>query len=258
MKGKTIVNPTSGKSVVILGATSGVARPLAGEFARRGYAVGLAGRDLEELERLAADLRTRYETACHVLRFDALAFQQHEAFPGQCAQAFGTLPDGIVLCFGYMADQERAQADFETARRTIDTNLTGAVSILERFATPFALRGAGFIAALSSVAGDRGRKANYIYGASKAGLSAYLQGLRNRLYASGVRVTTVKPGFMDTPMTFGMNLPALLTASPEAAAAAIAKAVERGSNVTYVSFFWRYIMWIIRSIPEFQFKKMSV
>lgn len=252
------MNPSSGKSVVILGATSGVARPLAGEFARRGYVVGLAGRDREELERLAADVRTRYETACHVLHFDALAFQEHDAFPRQCEEVFGALPDGVMLCFGYMADQERAQADFETARRTIDTNLTGAISILERFAAPFALRGAGFIAALTSVAGDRGRKANYIYGASKAGLSTYLQGLRNRLYASGVQVTTIKPGFMDTPMTFGMNLPPMLTASPEAAAAAIARAVERGRNIAYVSFFWRYIMWIIKSIPEFQFKKMSV
>lgn len=252
------VNTSSAKSVVILGATSGVARPLAGEFARRGYIVVLAGRDAEELERLAADLRIRYNTDCHTLPFDALAFQDHERFPGQCEQVLGRLPHGVMLCFGFMADQEQAQGDFEIARRTLDTNLTGAVSILERFATAFAARGSGFIAALTSVAGDRGRKANYIYGASKAGLSAYLQGLRNRLHASGVQVTTIKPGFMDTPMTFGMNLPGLLTASPESAAAAIAGAVERGKNVAYVPFFWRYIMWIIKSIPEFQFKKMSV
>lgn len=252
------MNSSSGKSVVILGATSGVARYIARGFGALGYAVGVAGRNIEELERLAADVRTRYAVDCHVLQFDALAFEEHEHFPGQCEQAFGEMPGGVVLCFGYMADQAHAQEDFETAHRTLDTNLTGAVSILERFAGIFESRGSGFIAALSSVAGDRGRKMNYIYGASKAGLTTYLQGLRNRLHGAGVRVTTIKPGFMDTPMTYGMDLPGPLVASPESAAKAMVDKIVRGKDMAYVPFFWRYIMWIIKSIPEWQFKKMSV
>lgn len=252
------MNPPPPKSVVILGATSGVARYIADQFARLGYSVGLAGRDMEELERLATDIRTRYDVSCHTFYFDALAFDGHGAFPAQCGQAFGELPGGVVLCFGFMADQAAAQADFAIARRTLDTNLTGAVSILEAFAAEFETRGAGFIAALSSVAGDRGRKANYIYGASKGGLTVYLQGLRNRLYASGVQVTTIKPGFMDTPMTYGMKLPGPLTASPETAAKAMVKAITGKKNVVYVSFLWRYIMCIIKSIPEWQFKKMNI
>lgn len=252
------MNASSGKSVVILGATSGVARSIARRFGALGYTVGLAGRDREELEILAADVRARCAVACSILPFDATAFETHADFLDQCAQVFGELPGGVVLCFGYMADQALAQKDFEVARRTIDTNLTGAISILERFAAAYEARGNGFIAALTSVAGDRGRKMNYIYGAAKAGLTAYLQGLRNRLHASGVRVTTIKPGFMDTPMTYGMSLPGPLVASPEAAAKAMVDKITRGKDSIYVPFFWRYIMWIIKSIPERQFKKMSV
>lgn len=246
------------KSVVILGATSGVARYIANEFARLGCVVVLAGRNNEELETIAGDLRVRHEITCHVLDFDAVAYDSHETFVARCVELPCGLPDGVVLCFGYMTDQERAQADFAAAHRTLDVNFTGAVSILEHFAAVFEKRGAGFIAALSSVAGDRGRKMNYIYGAAKAGLSAYLQGLRNRLHASGVQVTTLKPGFMDTPMTFGMDLPGPLVTAPDAAARAIVAAILKGRNIAYIPFYWRYIMCIIKSIPEWQFKKMSI
>ncbi len=246
------------KSVVILGALSGVARYLADAFARQGFAVVLAGRDTQELELLARDLRVRHEITCCCLEFDALHFDGHSAFVQRCAEALDGMPGGVVLSFGYMAEQLDAQRDFAVARRMLDTNLTGAMSILEHFAGAFEERRCGFIAALSSVAGDRGRKLNYIYGASKAGLSVYLQGLRNRLHASGVQVTTIKPGFMDTPMTYGMKLPKPLVAAPDAAARAMARAILKGRNIVYVPFFWQYIMWIIRSIPEWQFKKMSV
>ncbi len=246
------------KSVVILGALSGVARHLADAFAREGFAVVLAGRDMTELDLLARDLRTRHRVSCCCLAFDALNVDSHGAFVAQCTEALGELPGGVVLSFGYMADQSEAQRDFAVARRTLDTNFTGAVSILEQFAAAYEDRRCGFIAALGSVAGDRGRKMNYIYGASKAGLSVYLQGLRNRLHEAGVQVTTIKPGFMDTPMTYGMKLPKPLVAAPDAAARAMTRAILKGRNIVYVPFFWRYIMWIIRSIPEWQFKKMSV
>lgn len=246
------------KSVVILGGASTVARAIAHEFAREGYALVLADYDREENERIAADVRVRFETECTALPFDATDYDSHGAFVAQCTETLGALAEGVVLCFGFMAEQQDAQADVKIARRTIDTNFTGAVSILERFAAAFEKRQSGFIAALSSVAGDRGRQSNYIYGASKGGLSVYLQGLRNRLHPAGVSVTTIKPGFMDTKMTYGLDLPGPLTASPEQAARAIYKAIQKRRDEAYILFMWRYIMMIIRNIPEWQFKKMKL
>ena len=246
------------QGVVILGSASTAARYIAHEFARAGHNLVLADFDHRENEIIAADVRVRFGVECYAFNFDATAYDTHDKFLEDCERELDGLPQGVVLCFGYMAEQEDAQADFAKAHRMIETNYTGAVSILERFATRFAERGSGFIAALSSVAGDRGRQANYLYGSTKAGLSVYLQGLRNRLHASGVQVTTIKPGFMDTKMTYGMPLPGPLVASPEQAAQAIYKAIAKGKDEAYVLFFWRYIMMIIKNIPEWQFKKMNI
>jgi len=248
----------SEKSVVILGSTSAVARAIAHQFAQAGYDLVLGDFDQRESSRNAADIRIRYNCACYPIAFDACDFGSHEMFIEDCERKLGALPTGVVLCFGYMAEQKDAQADFNKARRTIDTNFSGAVSILEGFAARFETRGSGFIAGLSSVAGDRGRKANYIYGAAKAGFTTYLQGLRNRLHDSGIQVTTIKPGFMDTKMTYGMKLPKPLTATPEQAGKAIYTAIAKKKDEAYVLFMWRYIMLIIKNIPEWQFKKMSV
>ena len=246
------------KSTVILGAASTVARYIAMEFARAGHALVLADFDEEECARIAKDVAIRFGVPCHAVAFDALGHERHPAFLDTCREKLGGLPGGVVLCFGYMAEQSEAQEDFAKAKRTIDTNFTGAVSILEVFAAAFEGRKSGFIAGLSSVAGDRGRKANYIYGASKAGLTTYLEGLRNRLHEAKVQVTTVKPGFMDTKMTYGMGLPAPLTASPEQAARIIFNAIAKGKDIVHVLFMWRYIMLLIRHIPEWQFKKMDI
>jgi short-subunit dehydrogenase len=244
--------------VVVLGATSSIARATAQAFAAAGYAVVLGARDPEENARLAADIAVRHGVPCTALPFDAEACATHPAFTAECARALGGAVDGLVLCFGFMAAQADCQRDFALARRTIDVNFTGAVSILECFAADFEARGVGFIGVLSSVAGDRGRQSNYIYGSAKAGLSTYLQGLRNRLHKAGVSVTTIKPGFVDTKMTFGLPLPGPLVASPERAGAAICRAILARRDVAYVPFFWRYIMLLIRCIPEWQFKKMGM
>lgn len=246
------------KAVVILGSASSAARYIAHEFARRGYALALADFDDEENERIAADVRARFATPCSAIHFNATAFDTHAQFVEDCEGLLGGAPEGVVLCFGFMPPQKAAQADFELARRAIDTNFTGAVSILERYAAQFETRKSGFIAAMSSVAGDRGRQANYLYGASKGGLTVYLEGLRNRLHAAGVAVITIKPGFMDTKMTYGMPLPGPLVATPQQAARVIFAAIEKRKNTTHVLWFWRYIMWIIRHIPEWQFKKMNI
>ena len=140
----------------------------------------------------------------------------------------------------------------------IAVNLTSAISILEAFAAVFEQRGSGFLGVLSSVAGDRGKQTNYIYGATKAGLTCYLEGLRVRMFKSNVTVTTIQPGFVDTKMTFGLPLPGPLVATPTQAGKAIYRAISAGKDEAYVPFFWRYIMLIIRAIPRRVFKKMSM
>lgn len=245
------------QTVLILGAGSAIARAVAGEFAGRGYDLLLAGRDPEELEALSADLRLRHGVQAQGQAFDALSFDTHEAFLEQCRRAAKDTLFGTVLCFGYLGDQTLAQNDFREARRILDTNLLGAVSILSLLANHLESKREGFLCALASVAGDRGRQSNYVYGTAKAGLAVFLQGLRNRLFASGVRVITIKPGFVDTQMTYGR--PGLfLVASPQAAGKRIVQAILRGADESYVPGFWRPVMLLIRSIPERIFKRMRL
>jgi len=233
------------QTVLILGATSSIARAVAGEFASHGYDLILAGRDCEEMQTQAADLEIRYGVKARVYPFDALDLESHERLAG------------AVLCVGYLGDQNAAQTDFREARRILDTNFTGCVSALNVISNHFEKQGSGFICALSSVAGDRGRQSNYFYGAAKAALSAYLQGLRNRLHRAGVRVVTVKPGFVDTRMTFGRpNL--FLVASPQSVARGVYKAATDGKGVVYLPWYWRWIMLVVRLIPEGLFKRMRL
>lgn len=246
------------KSVLILGATSAMARATAECFARAGYALVLAGHDAEEIEILAADLRVRHGVACTGVPFDAATVEVHDRFLDQCEEALGESPGGLVLFFGYMADQAAAQADFNLVRRMVDVNFTGAMSVCERFAARCEARGNGFLGIVSSAAGDRGKQSNYLYGACKAGLTAYAAGLRNRMFPKGVSVTTLIPGFVDTKMTYGLPLPGPLVASPEKAGRVVFDAVCKGRDVAYVPGIWRWIMLIIKHVPEWQFKKMSM
>ena len=247
----------AGRTVLILGAASAIARAVAGEFGRRGYDLVLAGRDVEELDRLAADLRLRFGVKTQSRAFDALALDTHGAFVEACREASEDSLAGAVLCFGYLGDQSVAQKDPTEARRILDTNLGGAVSILSLLANHFEEKRGGFVCALSSVAGDRGRQSNYFYGAAKAGLTVFLQGLRNRLFRSGVSVITIKPGFVDTQMTYGK--PGLfLVASPQAVARLIVEAALKGKDQAYVPRFWRPVMLLLRLIPERIFKRMKL
>ena len=216
----------------------------------------VAARDEPELERIASDIRVRYNVDVHAIVFDAADHASTETLCDRCAAAAGMLA-GVVVGFGFMDDHATTQADSNLIRLTMNANLTESAVILEKFATHFLEQGAGFIVGITSVAGDRGRQSNYIYGASKAGMSTYLQGLRNRLDKQGVRVLTVKPGFVDTKMTFG--LPGLfLVATPESVGRTIHRAVQREKDVMYVPWFWRYILLIIRAIPERVFKRLSL
>jgi len=234
--------------VLILGATSAIARHVAASFAARGRPVFLAGRNAAEAERLAADLRIRHHVEAVAGHFEAEDYEGHREFLRGVVRRMGDL-DGVVVAFGYLGEQAAAERDLEETFRVIDRNFTGAVSILNHCAEFFETRRGGFVVAISSVAGDVGRRSNYLYGAAKGGLNVYLQGLRARLFPAGVRVLTVKPGFVDTPMTFGR--PKLfLVASPAEVGEKIVRAAERGGEVVYVPWFWRFIMLGVKLIPE--------
>ena len=243
------------ETVLILGATSAIARATAGAFAARGHAIYLASRDMDELRRIAADLRLRHGVEVRYGLFDAEATETHGAFLQSVIDEMKGLT-GVVLAFGYLGDQLAAR-DFSVGAKVIAANFTGAASILSHCANYFEPLQRGFIIGISSVAGDRGRQSNYVYGAAKGALSLYLQGLRNRLHASGVRVITVKPGFVDTAMTYG--LPGLfLVASPQSIGERIARAPGKSADVLYLPWFWRYIMLIIKHIPEPVFKRLKL
>lgn len=240
--------------VLILGAKSDIARALAHTYAKAGHPLYLAARHSEQLIPDLSDISVRYNVSAKAVEFDALNVDSHQSFLDELLPA----PFGVICVVGYLGEQEVAQRDFSEAKRIIDTNFTGLVSVLNLIANHFEQRGSGFIVGVSSVAGDRGRQSNYLYGSAKAALSAYLSGLRNRLNAAGVQVLTVKPGFVQTKMTESMALPKALTADPEQVAADILRAQRRGRNVLYTRWYWQPIMATIKSIPEFIFKRMKL
>ncbi|MHB1676026.1 MAG: SDR family oxidoreductase [Sulfuriferula sp.] len=243
------------KVVLILGATSAIARATAAVFAAQGYDLYLAGRDAEELTRIAADLAIRYQVKAGWGVLFAEALDSHARFFAQAISSMGEM-DGVVLALGYLGNQQAAR-DFNVGAEVILVNFTAAASLLSHCASYLETRKQGFIIGISSVAGDRGRQSNYTYGAAKGALSLYLQGLRNRLYGSGVRVITVKPGFVDTAMTYGM--PGLfLLASPQYVGERIVRALDKSADIIYLPWFWRYIMLIIKSIPESVFKRLKL
>lgn len=240
---------------LVLGASSSVARAFARVAAEDGADIILAGRDTEDLKRTAADVALRTGKKVDTLAFDAEATGKHDAFVKTAARKANFL--NVFLAFGAMPDQEAIDADFALAERTVAVNYLGAMSILQRLAPLLEAQGAGCVVVLSSVAGDRGRLKNYVYGSAKAGLNVYLQGLRARLWRKGVSVTTVKPGFMDTDMTWGID-GMFLVATPEQCARACLKLAKKGRDVAYFPAFWWLIMTIIRHIPERIFKKMNI
>lgn len=241
-------------SVLILGATSDMAIAIARKFAAAGHTIQLAARNVSRLQPLQTDLTIRNQSNCTLHEFDALDFAGHQNFVSNLP----SLADITICVFGYLGENEVARKDWNEASKIIHTNFTGAVSILNVISNKYAAQKKGIIVGVSSVAGERGRQSNYIYGSSKAGFTAYLSGLRNRMYHEGVHVLTVQPGFVYTSMTEHLQLPALLTARPEDVAKVVYNSVMDRKNIIYVKWFWRWIMLIIRCIPEFIFKKMKL
>jgi len=241
-------------TALILGATSDMAIAIARKFASHKYDIQLAARNTASLQALQSDLSIRHNVQCTLHSFDALNYASHPAFFEQ----LNPKPDVTICVFGYLGEATTARNTWNEAERIISTNYTGAVSILDAAANYYSNQKKGTIVGISSVAGERGRQSNYHYGSAKAGFTAYLSGLRNRLFHDGVHVVTVQPGFVYTRMTENLQLPKLLTGQPADVANTVYKAVDKKKNVVFVKWFWRWLMFIIRNIPEFMFKKMKM
>ncbi|HEX9464825.1 MAG TPA: SDR family NAD(P)-dependent oxidoreductase [Alphaproteobacteria bacterium] len=242
---------------LILGASSTIARAFARAAAAANANIVLAGRDVSDLEATAADLRVRFNQRVEVVEFDARAPATHAQVFDRAKTFAGPSTLNLFLAFAVMPTQAVIDADPRLVQDIIDTNFTAAVQILQRAAILFEEQRRGRVVVIGSVAGDRGRLRNYVYGATKAGLHAYLQGLRARLWRSGVSVTTIKPGPVDTALTFGSDRLPLL-ADPDKVGAACLKAALDGREVAYVPAPWRLIMMILCAIPEKFFKKLNV
>lgn len=242
------------KYVFIAGAKSDIAKSIAHRYASLGYNLYLGARQHTELENDVSNFKIRYDIQCSSLELDMLDFNSHE----NIYKSLDPKPDIVICVAGYMGDAEKAMSDFDEAQKIMMTNYNGCVSFLNIAAADMQKRQSGTIIGISSVAGDRGRSKNIIYGSSKAAFSAYLSGLRNRLFKSSVHVLTVLPGFVYTKMTESVKLPPLLTAQPDEVAKDVEKAARKKKNIIYTKWHWKYIMLIIKNIPEGIFKKMNV
>ena len=241
------------ETALVIGATSDIGRAIAHALAEDGCALQLAARDLARLEKETRDLRVRAGVAVTAHRCDVL----DEDGGVSLLDTLDPLPDMAVCVVGLLGDQTESKRNGAAAERVMRTNYIGPALLMGALAERFERRGGGVLVGVSSVAGERGRATNYVYGSAKAGFTAFLSGLRSRLAASGVHVVTVKPGFVRTRMTDGMNLPAWLTATPEEVAAAVVAAIRRRCDVIYVRRVWRPIMFVLRAVPERVFKRMS-
>lgn len=244
------------RKVLIIGATSAIAEATARRFASRGDALCLIGRDTARLQVIADDLGVRGAVRAAVLTLDVTDFAAHGGVLEQAERELGGL-DTVLIAHGTLSDQPECERSVDTLRREFDINALSTMALLTPLANKFQQQGHGTLAVISSVAGDRGRMSNYAYGSAKAAVSAFLSGLRQRLQKSGVNVITIKPGFVDTPMTKDFPKGALW-AQPDAVAKGIVNAIDKDKSVVYLPWFWWAIMLIIKHVPEFVFKRVKL
>lgn len=244
-------------TALILGATSAIAHEVAKQYAAQGADLFLVGRDQNKLNTIAADLSARGAKHVDTFALDLNHFDRHAELIDTAERTLGRL-DAVLIAHGTLGDQQLSQASVNAALHELNTNFISYVSLLTLIANKLEVQKSGTLAVISSVAGDRGRASNYVYGAAKAGVTAFVSGLRARLGKVGVKVVTVKPGFVDTPMTAGMKKNPLY-----ASAASVGKQIHAAMNksgtggVLYTPFFWRFIMGIIRTVPESVFSKLK-
>ena len=242
--------------VLIIGATSAIAQEVAKLYAAKGSKLFLVARDRDKLDQIARDLQVRGAEAVDCFSQDLVNIEQHEMLLHKADEKLGGF-DIVLIAHGTLPDQKQCEGSVNQTLQELQINFVSTVSLLTHLANYFEKKGKGCLAVISSVAGDRGRQSNYIYGAAKGGLSIFLQGLRNRLSKVGVCVLTIKPGFVITPMTAEFKK-GLLWAHPKPVAETIVKGIQKRKDVLYVPWFWRWIMVIIRAIPERVFKRMSL
>ena len=242
--------------VLILGATSAIARATARMFAERGDRLFLVARDDAKLAVTAKDLRGHGAEHVDYAAADLADESGHEALLKRAAESLGGL-DIAFIAYGTLPDQGGLEGSPKATREALQVNFTSVASLLTLLANRLQAQRSGTLAVISSVAGDRGRASNYVYGTAKGAVSLFLQGLRNRLHNSGVHVLTIKPGLVDTPMTADLDKN-FLYAKPEQIAAGIVKAIDKKREVVYLPFFWRWIMLLIRAVPEPLFKRLNL
>ena len=244
------------KRILIFGATSAIARATARLFAERGDRLFLVARDAGKLEATARDLQSRGAEGVDYATADLADETGFETLLGRAAEALGGL-DVALIAYGTLPEQGVLEGSPQATREALHVNFTSVALLLTLLANQMAAQRSGTIAVISSVAGDRGRASNYVYGTAKGAVSLFVQGLRNRLHGSGVHVLTIKPGLVDTPMTAELKKN-FLYAKPEGIAEGIVSAIDKKRDVVYLPFFWRYIMLIIRALPEPLFKRLSL
>jgi short-subunit dehydrogenase len=244
------------KRILALGATSAIAQAALRLLAEKGAVFFLVGRNAQKLIAVRDDLLTRGAGAATVFVADLDDTRAHPAMLAHAVSVLGGI-DVALLAHGVLGEQAVAQMDYATAEAILRTNFLSAVSLVTWLANYFEAEGRGTIAVVSSVAGDRGRKTNYVYGASKGGLNIFLDGVRNRIDRAGVQVLTIKPGFVATPMTAHLKKNALF-AEPGRVGKDIVRAIEKRKDVVYSPPFWGLIMLVVRSIPRRIFKRMNM
>ncbi|WP_447793376.1 SDR family oxidoreductase [Pseudomonas farris] len=245
------------KKVLIIGATSAIATACARLWATQGCEFFLVARNSEKLEQTSADLKARGAANVTTYCMDATDNTAHPAMLHDCLNAMQQI-DIALIAHGTLPDQKACEQDMNTALQELTNNGTSVIALLTVLANQFEIQRCGNIAVISSVAGDRGRPSNYLYGTAKAAVSTFCEGLRARMYKVGVSVTTIKPGFVDTPMTKGLALPAALVVTPEVVAKLIIDGVQKNKGVLYTPKIWFFIMQIIKSIPDAVFKRLNL
>lgn len=244
------------QNILIFGATSGIAGAVARIYANQGASLFLVARNTEKLGAVASDLSARGASGVKTFVMDAND-------TGKLSQMLETAwsdlrIDVALVAHGTLPDQARCEADLDYAVSEFRTNAESVIACLTALGNRFERQGHGVIAVIGSVAGDRGRASNYLYGAAKAAVHAFTSGLRGRLFKAGVHVLTIKPGFVDTPMTKGLPLPQALVVSADKVATDIVGAIEKKRDMIYTPWFWRFIMLIIIHIPNLMFKRMKL
>lgn len=237
--------------ILVIGGTSEIAVCATEEFGKNGFQIDLASRNIENQKVIASDLSIRLNTTVNTYKLDV---SDEDSFL-TLWNSYKEFPDVVLIAVGMLGEQEKAAYDYKFAEKIVNTNFNYLIPIITIISNDFEKQNKGSLIVISSVAGDRGRRSNYVYGSAKAALTAFLSGLRARLSTTKVKILTVKPGIVDTKMITGTNSPKLLTADPRKVGKDIYKAYVKGKDAIYTPKYWKYIMMVVKLLPEFIFKR---